>query len=33
LQIVEVLDNPQLAKEYYGRIAEHYASIGELEVD
>jgi intraflagellar transport protein 172 len=32
VQIVDVVDNSELAKQYYGKIAEHYASIGEYDV-
>lgn len=32
VQIVEVLENPEMAKQYYGKIAEHYASVGEYDV-
>lgn len=32
VQIVEVLENPDMAKQYYGKIAEHYASVGEYDV-
>uniref|UniRef100_A0A914XG62 Anaphase-promoting complex subunit 4-like WD40 domain-containing protein n=1 Tax=Plectus sambesii TaxID=2011161 RepID=A0A914XG62_9BILA len=31
VQIVDVVDNSDLAKEYYGKIAEHYASIKEYD--
>jgi intraflagellar transport protein 172 len=32
VQIVDVVDNSDLAKEYYGKIAEHYASVREFDV-
>ncbi|VDO64077.1 unnamed protein product [Onchocerca flexuosa] len=31
-QIVDVLEDNDLAKRYYGKIADHHASIGDLEV-
>ncbi|VDM92635.1 unnamed protein product, partial [Onchocerca ochengi] len=30
-QIVDVLEDNDLAKQYYGKIADHHASIGDLE--
>ena len=32
-QIVEVVEDTEQAKQYFGKIAEHYASINELEVN
>lgn len=32
-QIVDVLDDNDLAKQYYGKIADHHASAGDLEVN
>ena len=31
VQIVEVVENPDMAKDYYGKIAEHYSSIQEYD--
>lgn len=31
-QIVDGLDDSSLAKQYYGKIADHHASVGDLEV-
>lgn len=31
-QIADILEDSNLSKQYYGKIAEHHASIGDFEV-